>query len=296
MPWQHAGSTADLPALPSSTGTAALGAGAGPNGAGAAAPAVGGGGGVVGVSGIVRREQHKTSETGKSLDVAFQDLSALMAMAQAMVQLAERFRGVRAAAQGGGNGGGGAGEEDVMDAETQLELISMGIASPVTKESSGARYHTQLSRQLADFLQQPLAKHGGMLTLPDVYCLFNRARGTELVSPDDLLTAAGLFPSIGVPLRLRRFASGVMVVQSGLHSEEQMAQRIAQLVEGEGCGPGLSAAELAAALGISVTIAREHLLNAEGQGLLCRDDSHEGLRFYRNFFKLVELPAAMPAC
>ena len=23
--------------------------------------------------------------------------------------------------------------------------------------------------------------------MPDVYCLFNRARGTELVSPDDLL-------------------------------------------------------------------------------------------------------------
>lgn len=26
-----------------------------------------------------------------------------------------------------------------------------------------------------------------MMTLPDVFCLFNRARGTELVSPDDLL-------------------------------------------------------------------------------------------------------------
>ena len=25
------------------------------------------------------------------------------------------------------------------------------------------------------------------MDLPDVYCLFNRARGTELVSPDDLL-------------------------------------------------------------------------------------------------------------
>jgi len=25
------------------------------------------------------------------------------------------------------------------------------------------------------------------MALPDVYCLFNRARGTELISPDDLL-------------------------------------------------------------------------------------------------------------
>lgn len=51
----------------------------------------------------------------------------------------------------------------------------------------GARYHTELSRQLADFLEGPLARCGGMISLPDVYCLFNRARGTELVSPDDLL-------------------------------------------------------------------------------------------------------------
>jgi ESCRT-II complex subunit VPS36 len=41
--------------------------------------------------------------------------------------------------------------------------------------------------QLADFLRGPLERAGGMMTLPDVYCLFNRARGTELVSPDDLL-------------------------------------------------------------------------------------------------------------
>ncbi len=43
--------------------------------------------------------------------------------------------------------------------------------------------------QLADFLALHLDKHNGAMTLPDVYCLFNRARGTELVSPDDLIKA-----------------------------------------------------------------------------------------------------------
>ena len=28
------------------------------------------------------------------------------------------------------------------------------------------------------------------MTLTDVYCLYNRARGTDLISPDDLLQAA----------------------------------------------------------------------------------------------------------
>ncbi len=63
--------------------------------------------------------------------------------------------------------------------------------------TAGARYHTELSRQLADFLAAPLARARGLLQLPDVYCLFNRARGTELVSPDDLLKAIALFPEVG---------------------------------------------------------------------------------------------------
>jgi len=37
-------------------------------------------------------------------------------------------------------------------------------------------YHAELARQLCDFLSVPLQKHG-MLPLPDVYCLYNRARG-----------------------------------------------------------------------------------------------------------------------
>ena len=50
--------------------------------------------------------------------------------------------------------------------------------------------------QLADFLAAPLARAGGIMPLPDAYCLYNRARGTELVSPDDLLRAVALFGEV----------------------------------------------------------------------------------------------------
>lgn len=58
--------------------------------------------------------------------------------------------------------------------------------------------------QLVEFLKTPVERFGGMMPLPDVYCLFNRARGTELVSPDDLLAAVKLFPTIGAPFQVRR--------------------------------------------------------------------------------------------
>jgi hypothetical protein len=39
-------------------------------------------------------------------------------------------------------------------------------------------FFSSIHCQLADFVRIPLEKAGGMIALVDVYCLFNRARGT----------------------------------------------------------------------------------------------------------------------
>lgn len=71
-------------------------------------------------------------------------------------------------------------------------LLNIGIVSPVTRLSAGREYHQQLARQIADLFlaNDRIRRLGGMITLSDVYCIYNRARGTELVSPDDLLEGA----------------------------------------------------------------------------------------------------------
>jgi len=94
--------------------------------------------------------------------------------------------------------------------------------------------------QLADFLRPRMAKAGGIITLADVYCLFNRARGTELISPDDLLQAVGLFPSHQAGMHARTFPSGVVVVQSDSHDDNEVfsfddSLYPADLRVGEGC-------------------------------------------------------------
>jgi hypothetical protein len=38
-------------------------------------------------------------------------------------------------------------------------------------------------------------------------------------------------------------------------------------------------------------VAHEHILMAERSGVLCRDDSEEGIRFFRNFFADTQLLA-----
>lgn len=69
-------------------------------------------------------------------------------------------------------------------------------------------FHTRACTQLGDVLAPQVAKSGGMMTLPDVYCLFNRARGAELVSPNDMLQAAAHLTDVGAGLQLHTLPSG----------------------------------------------------------------------------------------
>ncbi|XP_022885069.1 vacuolar protein sorting-associated protein 36 isoform X2 [Olea europaea var. sylvestris] len=239
---------------------------------------------VVGVSGILRKEQEMWESTDKSLQDAFQDLNALMSKAKEMVVLAERMR---LKLLSGSNNQTGETNDDDMGTKEEMQdwLLSVGIASPVTKESAGALYHQQLSRQLADFVKKPLERAGGMINLIDIYCLFNRARGTELISPDDLRQACSLWEKFDTPVMLRKFDSGVMVIQNKTHSDDEVFSRIRSLVlKPDATRTGISASDAAMTLGVAPAMAKEYLLAAEGKGFLCRDVSSDGFRFYINLF------------
>ncbi|XP_058112049.1 vacuolar protein sorting-associated protein 36-like [Magnolia sinica] len=205
--------------------------------------------------------------------------------AKEMVMLAEKMR---LKLLSGLTGQASAANDEEMGSKQEMQdwLLSIGIASPVTKESAGALYHQQLSRQLADFVKLPLEKNGGMIALIDIYCLFNRARGTELISPEDLLRACAVWEKFDVLVMLRKFDSGVMVIQNKSHSDEEVFARIKALaLKPDVLRAGISPSDAAMTLGIAPALAKEHLLTAESQGLLCRDISPEGFCFYINLFK-----------
>uniref|UniRef100_A0A3Q4H870 Vacuolar protein-sorting-associated protein 36 n=1 Tax=Neolamprologus brichardi TaxID=32507 RepID=A0A3Q4H870_NEOBR len=154
--------------------------------------------------------------------------------------------------------------------ETDKNISETLNEQPLHHQTSarGSRYNSVIER-------------GGMMALTEVYCLVNRARGMELLSPEDLVNACKMFESLKLPLRLRVFDSGVMVVQLQSHSEEEMIASALDNVSEKG---SLTAEEFAKLLGLSVLLSKERLLLAEKMGHLCRDDSVEGLRFYPNLF------------
>ena len=225
--------------------------------------------GDAGVAGILRRQEELQQELTTSLAEAFTDLAALAERAREVLAFAERTR----AAQQRDLGAGAAAGEAAF-------ALSLGITSPVTRLVAGALFHQQLALQLADFLGPAVERSHGVLPLPEAYCLFNRARGTELVSPADLLKAAGLWAQEGAHLQLRRFPSGMLAVTGGgAHSEASTNARLVQLAA---ASPrvGVGTADAARCIGFRPLVAREQLLCAEADGLLVRDDAPDGLRFF----------------
>jgi len=226
-----------------------------------------------GVSGIMRAQDHLHASVDRAVDSAFSDLETLMAHAKQMVAIAEQLAARDASAQD-------ADDEQQRDELERFKLF--GIASPVTRVSHGASFHRELARQLSDFLSEPLRSSRGVLALTDVFCLFNRARGTELVSPGDLLQACELLPDLGLPMRLHRFSSGILAVRSLQAAGQGLeAQVVALACRRE----GVTAVEVGLRLSISLLLANEFLRALEQEARLCRDGMRsDSLAFYPNIF------------
>ncbi|EFO18378.2 vacuolar protein sorting 36 containing protein, variant [Loa loa] len=230
---------------------------------------------VVGILGIEKRLAENHHRTHESISQAFEDMNRLMEYAREMVSLSKVITDKLRARKG-----------EITDDETirfKTYLLSLGVSDPVTKSTFGssAEYYKKLAEELTAVLCAPLKECGGMMTLSDVYCRINRARGLELLSPEDILNACQMLEQMNLPISLNRFESGVMVVQLKEMSVETTIESTAELVAVMGT---CNATKLAKCLGITVILAKERLLAAEAQAKLCRDDTVEGLTFYPNRF------------
>lgn len=147
------------------------------------------------------------------------------------------------------------------------------------------------------------------MSLVDLWQVFNRTRnGIELVSPLDFEKAANMWDSLRLPIRLRRFRSGLLVVQERNRTDEKtIASLLAWLREpqftfpppeddslGRMFGRGVTAQETAERFGWSVGVATEELEMAEETGSICRDQCLDGTRFWENHF-VQELGNSVPA-
>jgi len=248
---------------------------------------------IVGIAGLERRGAELRQNNQTVIGTAFEDLEALMTSAKEVIAMAEQF------AKQNGN--------DSAEARNLLSDSASALGLVTTKDmlgtgsSSEMLYLTELSRNLAEFLTDDrrglLRKEGGIMSLVDLWAVFNRTRnGIELISPLDFEKAAERWDTLRLPIRLRTFKSGLRVVQERSRTDEKtIGSLLSWLREpqyafpppeddllGQSFGRGVTAQQTAERFGWSVGVATEELEMAEEMGSLCRDQSLDGIRFWEN--------------
>lgn len=253
-----------------------------------------------GIAGLEQRRMEVRKNNELVIGNAFEDLEALMASAKEIIALAESF------ARANGTG----------DSETNEIANALGLVTTKDMLGSGSNseslYISELSRNLAEFLTDDargvLRKSGGIISLVDLWAIFNRARGgVELVSPLDFEKAAQMWEKLKLPVRLRKFKSGVLVVQG---SDRTDAKTIKALLiwlgdlhsfppekevswDWQSFGRGVNAQEVAERFGWSIGVAEEELEMAEEKGAICREVGEDGLRYWENWIDDTQAPVGI---
>jgi ESCRT-II complex subunit VPS36 len=250
----------------------------------------------VGIAGLELRGLQTRKNNEAVLGNAFEDLEALMASAKDIVALAERF------AQESGTGLGLPGAVPDQLLSQSVAALGMVATKDMVGEGSNTLYISELARNLAEYATDDrrgiLRRQGGTMSLVDLWAMFNRTQnGVELVSPSDFYKATEAWDRLGLPVKLRRFRSGLLVVQQRNATDERTVSQIKAWLEslkqfvGEAPEPwdrtifsiGVNAQQAAAQFGWSLGVASEELEMAEERGALCREESVEGRKFWLNY-------------
>lgn len=261
----------------------------------------------VGIAGLEQLGKQTQKDNELVIGSAFEDLESLMALDKQVSALAQKI------AREFGD------DANSTTFDPNLDTIEPGMTATrdMLSNSSASEkiYISELSRSLAEYVTDErrglLRNRGGAMSLVDLWATFNNQRkrdGAELVTPDDFHNAATMWSSLGLPVRLKQFKSGLLAVQRLDMSDDRVVEQLRRWLESfkkspplddmtvntnvtwdwAHYGSGVTAHDAAKRFGWSLGIATEELEMAEERGVLCREDSIEGLKFWLNFFDEVD--------
>lgn len=225
-----------------------------------------------GLQAILARKAVQRQAVEESLDLALADLKSLRQYAADTAAIARRV------AQRSAEPGEAAGVQKLLE--------EFGLLGADGKLVAGPSLGAGLSEEEADVERvcvAALERRGGfgMMLAHDVFCLVNRARGTAQLSPEEVMSAIKKCCRPGGRLLLKSLGStGALAVSLASTNQARIDEKLLSLAQEW----PLSAFRVATALQITASEAQYLLRDAESRAVVIRDDAHDGLYFYRNFF------------
>lgn len=239
----------------------------------------------VGLHRLAMMEESRTRKNEEIINSSLDDLHALLAKANEINSLIESFKRLQT--------GDARSQEKIIPTINQ---VTQSILRDPSKEDQQKLYLQEISRQISEFLitDKTLEQEGGIITLMDLYALYNRGRvGFNLISPDELYGACSYFEKLNLPLILKRINKVLVVQDHKFANHEQLISDIRKFIDIYGVADKfqfkycniLRASEY---FNWSLSITEEIFNSAIENGLLCVDQQISGKHYYLNEFLIAE--------
>lgn len=218
-----------------------------------------------GIAAAKQIEQNDIDQKNAQLSSSLADIQSLKESAQQLLNFAQELK-----------------RKGDSDSKSDLDEVyaALGVTDS-TIEKSGGQFSERLALRFATDISKVLEVKGGVLSVAEAFCIFNRKLGTDYVSPNDLADAIKHLQRRQYKVKVETIEGVTVVILANKTYQAVLTDILSKIDEGEYTTPLLMSKKT----GLPMSIARNYLLHAEVDGVFCRDDSMAGLRFYKNNFK-----------
>lgn len=267
---------------------------------------------ILGIQTLELKSSQDSAAKSMLLNDSLQDLEGLMSKAKELIRLSQSYQRVLMSQSEGKSADKINDNVDLLhNSKNSIKILNNIITkdefnshgksvyiSYLKKDSSNSSlYMDELSRHVFEFIMEfnLLDQRNGILTLFELYTIYNRARGMSLVSPDELKAAVLKFKELNLPLRLFEIeptgAASVgkfYVISQSTFKKNSLISKIHKILNsanGTDEYRGFSVLQFQTQQGLNInhsiltSILEE---NASQEGELCIDQQLEGVFYYEN--------------
>ncbi|KAM9939383.1 hypothetical protein OXX80_001139 [Metschnikowia pulcherrima] len=246
-----------------------------------------------GIQGLVKIGELQRKQNELVLSSSLEDLEQLMDKAKEILELTSSFGS--------------------LIKKAPVPIISM---PPLTVSPTSSIYHQELAQHMCEYLlTYVLTKPSSMITTQDLFASYNRFSvmsqgfGGDLVTTQNFQKCLSYFDTLQLPVKLKTFQSGLVVITQRLHDSQDLHQVISDylaaeenrfmyekytseyLADSDGYMKdvykffhGKTVAEIADHFGWSSTICVEELARCMDDGLVVLDKHISGTFYFLNRF------------
>jgi len=178
--------------------------------------------GGIGLSRIQNLQRKKINNQNKMISGSFNNIQTFRQNAEELISLAQQIRAKLSSSKSNIN------ENTSQAAEINSILSKIGFIDPVTKEVAGSDYYIKLAEQINLYFTDYFKKNPDIkvITLIDAYCIYNRARGGNTISPKDMSQAINNFDKVAGEIKVKNFNQEMIVLHTNEFSNENLINLI----------------------------------------------------------------------